>query len=35
MFCVQLFRAGLRVNFEFGQGYASEKNEIIFLIKLN
>jgi len=33
--CVQLFRAGLRVNFEFGQGYASEKNRTIIPIKLN
>jgi hypothetical protein len=35
MFCVQLFQAGLRVNFEFGQVYASEKNGTIILIKLN
>jgi len=35
VFSVQLLRAGLRVNFEFGQGYASEKNRISFLIKLN
>jgi len=35
MFCVQLFQADLRVNFEFGQGYTSEKNGTIILIKLN
>jgi hypothetical protein len=35
IFCVQLFWAGLWVNFEFGQGYASEKNGTIILIKLN
>jgi hypothetical protein len=35
MFSVQLFQAGLRVNFEFGQGYASEKNGTSILIKLN
>ena len=35
VFSVQLFQAGLRVNFEFGQGYASEKNRKIILVKLN
>jgi hypothetical protein len=35
VFSVQLFQAGLRVNFEFGQGYASEKNRTSILIKLN
>ena len=35
MFYVQLFQAGLRVNFEFGQEYASEKNGTIILIKLS
>jgi hypothetical protein len=35
MFCVQHFQAGLRVNFEFGQEYASEKNGTSILIKLN
>src|SRR5260221_1991074 len=34
MICVQLFQADLRVNFEFGQKYASEKNGTIILIKL-
>ena len=35
IFCEQLFQAGLRVNFEFGQEYASEKNGTIILIKLS
>jgi hypothetical protein len=35
MFCVQHVQAGLQVNFEFGQEYASEKNGIVVLIKLN
>ena len=29
MFCVQHVQAGLQVNFEFGQEYASEKNGIV------
>jgi hypothetical protein len=32
---VQLSRAALWVNFEFGQGYASEKNGTVILVKLN
>jgi hypothetical protein len=32
---VQHVQAGLQVNFEFGQEYASEKNGIVVLIKLN
>ncbi len=35
IFYVQLFQAGLGVNFEFGQGYASEKKGTSILIKLN
>jgi hypothetical protein len=35
VFSVQLCQADLRVNFEFGQGYASEKNRTSILIKLN
>jgi hypothetical protein len=35
MFCGQHFQAGLWVNFEFGQEYASERNGTGILIKLN
>jgi len=35
IFCVQLFRAGLWVNFRFGQRYASEKSRTNIPIKPN
>ena len=35
VFSLKLLRAGLRVNSEFRQGYASEKNGISVLIKLD
>jgi hypothetical protein len=35
VFSVQFFQADLRVNCEFGQKYASEKDRIWVLIKLN